>query len=226
MPSHPLISESPGGLPPSLWLLAQQGEVRRYRKDTLLIQEGDLGDTLYIVLSGRLRAFSASECGKEMTYGTYGPGDYFGELCLDGGARVASVMTLESCSCVVITRQRLLQHLLAHPDFCFEMLENSLANIRTLTTQVRQLALDDVYGRLRSLLDARPAQPSIATLPTGAMGAASVRSWQRMTHKEISQRIGCSREMVSRLLKDLENGGFIRRHAAGIEILRRLPARW
>jgi CRP/FNR family cyclic AMP-dependent transcriptional regulator len=224
MPSHPLISELPGSLPPSLWLLAQQGEVRRYRKDTLLIQERDLGDTLYIVLSGRLRAFSASECGKEMTYGTYGPGDYFGELCLDGGLRVASVVTLESCSCVVITRQRLLQHLLAHPDFCFEMLENSLANIRTLTTQVRQLALDDVYGRLRSLLDAQPTAPTTGATPPA--GASSVRSWQRMTHKEISQRIGCSREMVSRLLKDLENGGFIRRHAAGIEILRRLPARW
>jgi CRP/FNR family cyclic AMP-dependent transcriptional regulator len=205
-----------------LWLLAQQGEVRRYRKGTLLIQEGDLGDTFYIVLSGRLRAFSTSESGKEIIYGAFGPGDYVGELCLDGGLRVANVMTLESSSCVVITRQRLLQHLTTHPDLCFEMLENSLAHVRSLSTQVRRLALDDVYARLRTLLDT-PSQPQIASMQNGAAGAPLRH---RMTHKEISQRIGCSREMVSRLLKDLEHGGFIRRHASGIEILRRLPTRW
>ena len=79
--------------------LAARGELRRYRKGTLLIQEGDHGDTIFIIQSGRLRAFSAGDNDREITYGVYGPGEYLGELSLDGGPRSASVITLEACTC-------------------------------------------------------------------------------------------------------------------------------
>jgi CRP/FNR family transcriptional regulator, cyclic AMP receptor protein len=83
--------------------LAARGEVRRYRRGTLLIQEGDVGETLFIILSGRLRAYSVGDREREITYGVYGPGEYIGEMSLDGGPRSASVMTVEACTCVVIT---------------------------------------------------------------------------------------------------------------------------
>ncbi len=81
---------------PALRALAQCGELRRYRKGVLLIQEGDRGDTLYIILSGSVKAFSTDQRDREITYGTYGPGQYLGEMSLDGGPRSASVISARS----------------------------------------------------------------------------------------------------------------------------------
>src|SRR6195952_4014036 len=140
-------------LPESLRLLAGQGAIRRYRKNTLLIQEGDQGDTIFIILSGRLRAFSAGERGRELTYGAYGPGEYIGEMSLDGGLRSASVITLETSECSVVTRQSLERHIAANPEFAFELLSKVIRRARAATLSAKQLALNDVYGRLSLLLN-------------------------------------------------------------------------
>ena len=206
-------------LPEALRPLAARAPWRRYRKGTLLIQEGDLGDTLYIILSGQLRAFSAADNGREITYGLYGPGEYLGEMSLAGGPRSASVETCCASSCAVVSRRTLAEHLAEHPDFAFELLTKVIRRARAATISARQLALNDVYGRLRHLLD------SLA----GPADAAGVRSLgERFTHQQLSQRLGCSREMVSRLLKDLERGGYLQQTAAAPawQLLRPLPARW
>ncbi len=83
------LGTAAAALTPSLQALAARGMNRRYRKGVLLIQEGDTGDTLYVVLSGRVKAFSVDDRDREITYATYGAGDYFGELMLDGGPRAA-----------------------------------------------------------------------------------------------------------------------------------------
>ena len=88
--------------------LAALGSVRRFRKGSLLIQEGDVGDTLFIIQSGRLRVFSADDRDREITLGVYGPGDYVGEMALDGGPRSATVEALEASVCSVVTRQVLM----------------------------------------------------------------------------------------------------------------------
>jgi CRP/FNR family transcriptional regulator, cyclic AMP receptor protein len=99
-------------LPPTLARLSERGAVRAYRKGTLLLQEGDQGDTIYIILDGRLRAFSMSDTGdREITYGSYGPGEYVGELGLDGGPRSANIIAMESSICSVVTRQSLEAHI-------------------------------------------------------------------------------------------------------------------
>ena len=82
-------------LSPALRALVERVEPRHYRKSTLLIQEGDTGDTIFVVLAGRVKAFSIGSNDREVTYGDYGPGDYVGEMSLDGGPRSASVETLE-----------------------------------------------------------------------------------------------------------------------------------
>ena len=87
-----------------LTTLAARGTVRSFRRHMVLIQEGDLGDTLYIVRTGRLRAFAADANGKEITLGLYGPGEYVGEMALDGGPRSANVETMEPTSCAVVSR--------------------------------------------------------------------------------------------------------------------------
>ena len=83
-------------LSPALLALAERAAPRRYRKGVLLIQEGEIGDTLYIVLSGRVKVFSLGSNDREITFGLYGPGEFVGEMSLDGGPRAASVITTEA----------------------------------------------------------------------------------------------------------------------------------
>lgn len=204
---------------PSLRPLAVRGELRRYRKGTLLIQEGDQGDTLYLIASGRLRAFSAADNGKEITYGVYGPGEYLGEMSMDGGPRAASVETLEASQCVVVTQRTLLAHIAEHPEFALELLAKVIRRARAATLSARQLALNDVYGRLRVLLEELAGPPD-------AQGVRVIG--ERLTHQQMAQRLGCSREMVSRLVKDLERGGFAVpcSSTGALKICRALPSRW
>ena len=199
-----------------LFALAERGEIRRYRKGTLLIQEGDQGDTIFIILSGRLRVFSEGENDREITYGVYGPGEYMGEMSLDGGLRSASVMTLEASQCAVVSRRTLERFIAERPDFAFELLAKVIRRARVATLNARHLALNDVYGRLKLLLGALAVLQADGTL----------RVADRLTHQEMANRLGCSREMVSRLMKDLERGGYVSVQDARLVLNKPLPQRW
>lgn len=194
-------------LPPALGALAARGVVRSYRRGTVLIEEGTQGDSLYLVLSGRLRAYGCDARGREITYSVYGVGDYVGEMSLDGGPRAASVITEETSRCVLLTRESILAHIAAHPEFALELLSKVIRLARAATLSAKQMALHDVYGRLKALLESGPQE--------------------RLTHQAMAQRLGCSREMVSKLMKDLELGGYLVRSSAGrYELRKALPARW
>lgn len=203
-------------LSPSLRALALRGHVRSYKKSTIVLSEGDLGDTLFIILRGSVRAFSTDENGREITYGTIGTGDYFGEMSLDGGARSASVITLEPTTCAVITRAAVREHLAEEPEFALELVAQVIRRARLATETARSIALLDVYGRVVATLEgeqgpARPEAP-IVIAP--------------ITHQSLASRVGASREMVSRLLKDLEKGGYIELGIKRITLRKKLPARW
>lgn len=197
--------------------LARRGEVRAYRKGTLLIQEGDLGDTLYVILEGRLRVFGSDpRNGREVTYGHYGPGEYVGEMGLDGGPRSASVITVEPTVCSVIARPTLEQHLRDEPAFAFELLNKVIRRARAATLGTKQMALNDVYGRLKQYLEGQ-----LDTLPDGRTGLR-----ERPTHREMAETVGCSREMVSRIMKELEVGGYVEPVGPWLVFRRSLPVRW
>jgi CRP/FNR family cyclic AMP-dependent transcriptional regulator len=196
--------------------LAQRGDVRRYRKGTLLIQEGDRGDSLYVILDGRLRAFAADSSGREITYAEHGAGEYVGEMSLDGGPRSASVLVIEPTTCAVVTRHTLETFIAERPSFAFELLAKLIRRARAATLNVKQLALHGVYGRLVLMLDGMAIAQEDGTREIE----------RRPTHQEIANRLGCSREMVSRLMKDLERGQFVAIKGRGLQLLRRLPARW
>jgi len=133
-----------------------------------------------------------------------------GELSLDGGPRSASVITLEACRCAVVTRRTLEQFIAERPEFAFELLAKVIRRARVATLNARQLALEDVYGRLRALL----------------LALTEAGSGERLTHQEMANRLGCSREMVSRLMKDLERGGYLQVQAHRFTLLKPLPQRW
>lgn len=199
------------GLTPMLRLLAARGIARSYRRGTLLIEEGSHGDDLYLVLAGSLRVFGCDARGREVTYGVYGPGEYVGEMSLDGGPRSASVICEQASRCVLLSRQALQSHIAEFPEFAFELLTKVIRRARAATLSTKQLALNDVYGRLKNLVENGTAAGEELLL----------------THQAMAQRLGCSREMVSKLVKDLELGGYLLRVANGrYQRLRGLPARW
>ena len=197
--------------------LARRGLIAQHAKGTLLIQEGDVGDSIHVILWGRLRSFSVdAQSGREITYGIYGPGEYLGEMGLDGGPRSASVITLEPSVCALVRRATLEQYIAEHPAFAFELLGKVIRRARAATLTARQMALNDVYGRLKALLESLAAPQPDGTRTIG----------ERLTHQDIAQRIGCTREMVSRVMRDLEQGGHVRQERGVIALRSALPARW
>ena len=200
----------------ALRALAGRGTPRKLRKGVQIITEGDRGDTLYIVLAGRLRAYSAAPDGREVTYGEYGPGEYVGELGLDGGLRSANVETLAPSLCVIVTRPTLEAYLSENPAFAIELLSKVIWLARVATQNLQQMALLRVYGRLRVLLE-RHALPQ----------ADGTRLWgPAASHATIAGQLGCTRPMISRLMKDLERGGYIQVGRRRVLLLRGLPAKW
>lgn len=196
--------------------LAAQGDVRRYRKGTIILAEGDAGDTVFIILAGQVKSYSLDERDKQITYGLFGEGEYFGEMALDGEARSSSIIAVQATSCAVITRARLLAFIAMRPEFALQLLSKVIRRLRATTLNAKNLAFIDVYGRITNCLYAL-AKP----LPDGTQ-----RIEERLTHEEIAGRVGCSREMVSRIMKDLERGGYLRKHEQRIELMKKLPLRW
>ena len=90
--------------PPLMEAIATVAQVRAYPKHAIIVTEGDETDSLYVVLSGKARVYVSDEKGREVALNQIGPGEYFGEVTLDGGPRSASVMALEECRCAVIRR--------------------------------------------------------------------------------------------------------------------------
>ena len=196
--------------------IARRGGVRSYPANAILINEGDASDTLFIVLSGRVKVYSNNADGKEIVITTYGAGEYVGELALDGGVRSASVMTLEATTCSVVSGANLREFVALHPDFALHLIHKLIRSVREATESVKSLALEDVYERVVRLLGelSDPAES----------GKRQVR--ERLTQQDIADRVGASREMVSRIVKDLTTGGYLDVVSGRIVVLRKPPAAW
>jgi len=194
--------------------LAAHAKVQSVPKNTVIINEGDDTDSIFIVISGRVRVFLHGRDGREVTLNTHGPGEYFGEMVLDEGPRSASVATLDASKFYVIPKAEFRRFLSAHPDFAMKLINRLMGRVRALTENVRNLALLDVYGRVaRLLLD-------LAKDQDGRLVVA-----EKLTQQDIAERIGASREMVSRVFKDLVAGGYVSLEDRQITIHRDLPAR-
>ena len=193
--------------------LAVHGNTRPFRANAILISESDAGDSLYIVLAGRLRTYASSEDGRDVVLGEHGPGEYVGELSLDGRPRSASVKTLEASSCCVVSGAELRGFLAEQPDFALHLSQKLTRMVRRLTDQVKSLALQDVYGRMvRVLMELSD--------PVGSERVVR----EKLTQQAIADRVGSSREMVNRVMKDLTAGGYVLVRDGRYVIQRKLPA--
>jgi CRP/FNR family transcriptional regulator, cyclic AMP receptor protein len=203
----------PAGL---LERLAGHGNVRAFPAHAILINEGDRSDSLYIVLTGRVKLYSSADNGREIVLTMLTPGQYFGELSLDGAPRSLSAQTLEATRCCVIAGDELRAFLAAEPDFALHLTHKLMRMVRRLTEQVKSLALQGVYERIVRLL---------MELSDEAGNERVLR--YKLTQQDIADRVGSSREMVNRIMKELAAGGYVATDDAHRLVIRRkLPAAW
>lgn len=196
--------------------LSGHGAVKSFPRHAVIVNEGDETDSLFVILSGRVKVFLADEGGREIVLGTQGAGEYFGEMALDGGTRSASVMTLEPSKFAVISGRNLHEFLRAHPEFSVRLVEKLIRRIRALTESVKSLALMDVYGRVARLL--------LDLAEEDDRGVLVIR--EKLTQADVASRVGASREMVSRILKDLAVGGYISVKQKHITVHKAPPRHW
>jgi CRP/FNR family cyclic AMP-dependent transcriptional regulator len=195
--------------------LADAATVRTFARNAIVMTEGERSDSLYVVLSGRVKVYVSDEHGKDLVLNVQGPGEYFGELALDEGPRSTSVMTLEPCKLAVIANDVLREFLTGHPEAAVQLVRGLIGRVRRATESLKDLAQLDVYGRVAKLL---------LELAREADGRLVID--QRLTHQDIADRVSASREMVSRILKDLTTGGYLANEGGRIVIQRRPPRAW
>jgi len=188
---------------------------KTYRKNTVIIEKGDESTSLYILVGGKVKVYVSDDQGKEIILNTQGPGEYLGELALLGESpRTASVMTLEDSRFLVITKRAFLECLSKNPNIALNLIKGLVRRVSALTESVSNLALRGVYGRLSNALMEHASEED-GRLVT-----------QRLTQQDIANLVGSSREMVSRIFKDLKAGGYISVEGKRIIINKKLPANW
>ena len=186
-------------------------------KNHTIVNAGDRGDSMYIILEGSLKVYQTDNHDKQIVFAILTAGDYFGEMSLlDGKERSASIATKEQ-SILLRLRKADFDTLVANsPNFCNHLLIGLCERLRAANTKISNLAHMDVYGRVAGLL-------MESSEPCG--NHYIVR--EHLTHQDIADRIGSSREMVSKILRDLSFGRYISQEQnKNIIIHKHLPHAW
>jgi CRP/FNR family cyclic AMP-dependent transcriptional regulator len=196
--------------------LAREAPLLKFSAKAILMTEGDVSNALYLVVAGRVRVFTSDASGRELVLGVYGAGEILGELAVDGGVRSASVMAIEPTRCAVIPLPRLLARMREQPELALELNRILIARLRKATQIAKDLALSNVYNRVISLL--------LSLAEKNAAGELVVVG--HLGQQDIANRVGASRDMVSRVFKELVKGGYLAVDRRAIVILRKPPLDW
>lgn len=192
----------------------RRGALRRCPRSTIVVLEDDAPTQLFVIRSGKVRVYADGPDGKHVVLHYLGPGEHFGELSLvDDRPQFASVVTVTACELLTIPGELFRQLVNEHPGLQEKLMKQMVTTIRGLTSHVKDLALLDVYRRVARVLERLDATTHCAGEPP-------------LTHQEIANMTGASREMVGKIMKDLLRGDYIDRSGGRIQIKRPLPSRW
>lgn len=176
---------------------------RRYPAKSTLIYAGDKSDSLYYIIKGSVTVLIEDDEGREMIVAYLNDGDFFGEMGLfgDEDPRSAWIRAKTECEVAEISYAKFEELTARHPEFLFALGTQMARRLRNTTRKVGDLAFLDVTGRVaRTLLDLCK-EPDAMTHPDGMQ--------IKITRQEIGRIVGCSREMVGRVLKTLEEQGLV-----------------
>ncbi len=195
--------------------LVEHSIVRQFAKNTLVVSQGDETDSLYVIIEGAVDVFLKNDTGKEIIINSLGACDSFGELAPLGHIpRQASIITKSACVFSVISKQVFMESLLTQPTVSMKIIELLVERIQDLTDDLSSVALDDVYHRVVRVLHKHSTEKE-GKLVT-----------DRLTQQDIANRVGATREMVHRILKELKAGDYISIDGKHITIEKKLPAGW
>jgi CRP/FNR family cyclic AMP-dependent transcriptional regulator len=200
--------------PEDLRAAAQLFAIRRYPKGAILVSEGDRLDVFSIVLSGRVRFFWRDDNGREVDIAVVGPGEDFAAQSVGGEPMLTSVIALEDLRLASVPVAEFERLLLRHPQLAVAYLKRVIALFRSTMAVRRSFSMEDVYGRVTELLLGSAVETD-AGLVT-----------ERFTHAEIGRRVGATREMVGRVLRELARGGYIKADRGRFTVLRKPPRHW
>ena len=173
---------------------------KRFKRAEVIVEQGKKTDALYIILTGRARVMSTDSRGREVILATLQPGDYIGEMSLiDDEPHSATVRTEIQTDVLMLDRDAFSRCLPENSSMSYNIMRGLVQRLRHADRKIESLALMDVYGRVaRSLLEfAQPDREGLMTIR------------ERISRQDIAKMVGASREMVSRVMKDLEDRGFI-----------------
>lgn len=175
---------------------------KQYPAHNTIIHVGDSSDTLYYVVAGTVTVLIEGDDGREMIVAYLNEGDFFGEMGLFGAAdRSACVKARTECTIAEISYSRFRELSQAHPEYLYAIAGQMAQRLRATTRKMGDLAFLDVTGRVAHTLLDLCKQPDAMTHPDGMQ--------IKITRQEIGRIVGCSREMVGRVLKNLEDEGLI-----------------
>jgi CRP/FNR family cyclic AMP-dependent transcriptional regulator len=182
-----------------LTVLARVTERKSFGRNATIIRAGDPTNSLYIVINGRLKVLISDEQGREVILSLLGPGEVFGEMgLLDDSPRSANVVAQEACELLSISKADFKRSLAENSDLSLMVMRGLVKRLREADRKISSLALMDVYGRVARLL------LEIAEDIDGEKVVV-----KKLSKQDIAKMIGASREMVSRVMKDLQLSGYL-----------------
>ena len=188
------------GLPENqVYQIARMAGVRKVPRNTTLVRVGDKTDALYVLVSGSAKVLNRDVEGREVILTLLGAGECFGEMSLiDGSPRSADVVSCEPCELLVIAKSDFAHALSENVDLCLNIMKSLADRLREANRKIESLALLDVYGRVaKLLLDFSELED----------GRRVIR--RKVSKQDMAKMVGASREMVSRVMRDLELSGYI-----------------
>jgi CRP/FNR family cyclic AMP-dependent transcriptional regulator len=181
-----------------------------FPRSAVVLSEGDLGDSLYMIESGKVKVFISDKDGREMILKLLGRGDFFGELAMiDKQPRSASITTLEASVFLILTHEAFEQCVARIPRIANMVMRVLAQRVRDADRKIGTLAMMDVYGRVASTL--------LELAVNDKDGKLMVT--EKLSQQDLANMVGASREMVNRILRDLSERGFISVESKSITIL-------
>lgn len=176
--------------------ITEISHLKKYRKDEDIFSEGEVGDALYILVSGVVKVFRTSSDGRIKTLALLQKGDFLGEMAiLEKEIRSANVRAVEDAEMLVINRRDFEASLTTNPQIAFKIMETLCARLRDADKQIESLTFQNVSGRLViALLDLAEKH--------GVQAEKGIKIDMELTHQELSEMVGTAREVVSRILND------------------------
>ena len=181
---------------------------RRFKRGEVIVEQGKKTNALFILLNGRARVVTADSRGREVILATLQPGDHIGEMSLiDNEPHSATVRAEVQTDVLMLGRVEFARCLPENSSMAYAVMRGLVQRLRHADRKIESLALMDVYGRVaRALLE-------FATDTSDVEGEMLIR--EKISRQDIAKMVGASREMVSRVMKDLEERGFIQTQENG-----------